>query len=89
MQTLPVKPHIKLCPIISLGTVVDLSEGQPSIRRGSKIAEIFASQGGPQVSTNLPPVSKTLAAQMPPVPLVSLIQIIKIISDYLNLKVNF
>jgi hypothetical protein len=30
-QTLPVLPHIKLCPIISLDTVIDLSEGQPSI----------------------------------------------------------
>jgi hypothetical protein len=55
-----------------------------------KVAEIFASEGAPQVSTtNLLPVSTTLAAKMPPVPLVSLIQIIRIISDYLYLKVDF
>jgi hypothetical protein len=34
MQTLPVQSHIKLFPIISFDTVIDLSEGQPRIRRG-------------------------------------------------------
>ena len=33
MQTLPGQPHIKLCPIISLYTGIDLSGGQPSIPR--------------------------------------------------------